>query len=207
MFSLIPRDDVFFKLFCEAAENVHVGAVAIADLLDNYHDIENKLERLKEIERIGDRITRLTIERLNKTFITPIDRDDIGRLISRLDDILDLTFIAADRMVLYKIPQPTKEAQALAYVLVKATKIITRLCAGMNNMKNSAVLLEQCEAIRAEEHEGDRIERHALAALFENGNDPASIIKWKDIYEDLERATDRCEDVANVVQAIVLKNA
>ena len=207
MFSLIPKEQVFFDLFEQAAKNVHDGAVALAELLENFKDTTEKAKKIKDIEHAGDKITHTTIEKLNKTFITPLDREDIHELICRLDDILDLIDTAVARIALYKIKEPTPDAKALAKVLVHATKIITELVPQLRNLKHTDALIQQCIAVHTQENEGDRIEQHALAALFENGQDPVLIIKWKDIYEDLESATDRCEDVANVVEGIVLKNA
>jgi predicted phosphate transport protein (TIGR00153 family) len=207
MFSLIPKEMIFFDLFDEAAKNAHQGALALVDLLEDFRNVPEKVKKIKDIEHAGDKITHTTIEKLNQTFITPIDREDIHRLISRLDDILDMIDTAVNRMYLYKIDKPTEDAKALGRVLVKATKIIIDLVSKMRNLKLSSSLLQDCIEIHTQENEGDRIEQHALASLFENGHDPIFVIKWKDIYEELEAATDRCEDVANVIEGIVLKNA
>ncbi|HZE97541.1 MAG TPA: DUF47 domain-containing protein [Planctomycetota bacterium] len=207
MFSLVPKEMVFFDLFEEAGRNAHQGALALADLFDRFENVAEKVKKIKDIEHAGDKITHATIEKLNQTFITPIDREDIHELISRIDDVIDLIDTAAARVYLYKIDKPTEDAKALAQVLVNATKIITELLPKMRNLKLTSSLLQQCIEIHTQENEGDRIEQHALASLFENGQDPIYIIKWKDIYQDLESSTDRCEDVANVVESIVLKNA
>jgi predicted phosphate transport protein (TIGR00153 family) len=207
MFSLLPREMVFFDLFEEAAHNAHQGALALQDLLEDFRNVSEKAKRIKDIEHAGDKITHTTIEKLNQTFITPLDREDIHELICRIDDILDLIDTAVARIHLYKIDKPTDDAKALARVLVSATKIICELLPKMRNLKLSSSLLQNCIEIHTQENEGDRIEQHALAALFENGHDPIFIIKWKDIYEELESATDRCEDVANVIEGIVLKNS
>ena len=207
MFSLVPKEMVFFDLFEQAAKNAHEGALALAELLDDFRDVPAKVKRIKDIEHAGDKITHATIEKLNQTFITPLDREDIHELICRIDDILDLIDTAVARMHLYKIDRPTDDAKALARVLVDATRIITDLLPKMRNLRLSSSLLQHCIEIHTQENEGDRIEQHALASLFENGHDPIFIIKWKDIYEELEAATDRCEDVANVIEGIVLKNA
>ncbi len=207
MFSLIPKEMIFFDLFEEAAKNAHQGAVALVDLLEDFRNVPEKVKRIKDIEHAGDKITHTTIEKLNQTFITPLDREDIHELICRHDDIIDLIDSAVARMHLYKIDKPTEDAKALARVLVKATHIIIELLPKMRNLKLSSSLLQDCIAIHTQENEGDRIQQHALASLFENGQDPIYIIKWKDIYEELEAATDRCEDVANVIESIVLKNA
>jgi uncharacterized protein Yka (UPF0111/DUF47 family) len=196
MFSLIPKEMIFFDLFEEAAKNAHQGALALQELLADFTNVSEKVRKIKDIEHAGDKITHTTIEKLNQTFITPLDREDIHELICRIDDILDLIDTAVARMHLYKIDKPTEDAKALAKVLVDATKIITDLLPKMRSIE-----------IHTKENEGDRIEQHALAALFENGHDPIFIIKWKDIYQELESATDRCEDVANVIEGIVLKNA
>src|ERR1043166_5694422 len=206
MFGLLPKETVFFDLFEQAAKNVHEAAVALEELLENFRDLPEKAKKVKDIEHAGDKFTHTTIEKLNKTFITPLEREDIHDLICRIDDILDLIDTAVSRIVLYKIEKPTDDAKALAKVLVHATKIITELVPQLRNLKQTDALIQQCIAVHTQENEGDRIEQHALAALFENGHDPTTIIKWKDIYEDLEAATDRCEDVANVIEGIVLKN-
>jgi predicted phosphate transport protein (TIGR00153 family) len=207
MFSLIPKEMIFFDLFEEAAKNAHQGALALVDLLEDFRNVPEKVKKIKDIEHAGDKITHTTIEKLNQTFITPIDREDIHELICRIDDIIDLIDTAVARMNLYKIDKPTEDAKALAKVLVKATKIIMELLPKMRNLRLSSSLLQDCIEIHTQENEGDRIEQHALASLFENGHDPIFVIKWKDIYEELEAATDRCEDVANVIEGIVLKNA
>jgi len=207
MFSLIPKEMVFFDLFEDAAKNAHQGALALVDLLEDFRSVPEKVRKIKDIEHAGDKITHTTIEKLNQTFITPLDREDIHELICRIDDIIDLIDSAVARMHLYKIDKPTEDAKALARVLVKATQIIIELLPKMRNLKLSSSLLQDCIAIHTQENEGDRIQQHALASLFENGHDPIFIIKWKDIYEELEAATDRCEDVANVIEGIVLKNA
>ena len=207
MFRIIPQEMVFFDLFEKAAENVRRGAEELLEFPVKFDDLPERQKRIKDIEHAGDKITHTTIEKLNQTFITPLDREDIHELICRIDDIIDLIDTAVARMHLYKIDKPTEDAKALARVLVDATKIITELLPKMRSMKLSSTLLRHCIEIHTKENEGDRIEQHALAALFEGGQDPIYIIKWKDIYEELEAATDRCEDVANVIEGIVLKNA
>lgn len=207
MFSLIPRDRVFFNLFEEAARNAHAGAVALLDLLVDYRDTEMKTAKIRALEHEGDRITHDTIERLNQTFITPLDREDIHELICRIDDILDHIDAAATRLGLYRITAVTDDAIALGRVLVEATKIIAELLPQMRQMKRTDTLIRRCIDIHTQENEGDRIEQHALASLFEGTTDTILVIKWKDIYQDLEAASDRCEDVANVIEGIILKNA
>src|SRR5436190_19768808 len=144
MFGLIPKEMGFSDLFEEAAKNAHRGALALAELLDDFRNVPDKVKRIKDIEHEGDRIAHTTIEKLNQTFITPLDREDIHELICRIDDILDLIDTAVARMHLYKIDKPTEDAKALAKVLVSATKIITELLPKMRNLKLSSSLLQDC---------------------------------------------------------------
>ncbi|MBI3270642.1 MAG: DUF47 domain-containing protein [Planctomycetes bacterium] len=207
MFRLFPKDETFFELFEQAAANAHEGANLLVDFLDKYEDIENKARKIKNVEHAGDELTHHTIERLNKTFITPIDREDIHDLICRMDDVLDLIDTAVHRMILYKIAKPTDDARALATVLAKSTDILVKAVKLLRNLKDPDPILRACKEVHTQENEGDRILHHALATLFDSGQNPIEIIKWKDIYESLESSADRCEDVANVLEGIVLKNA
>ncbi len=206
MFTLMPREKVFFDLFEKSAKNVHAGALALLELFKDYSDAPEKARRIKEIEHVGDDLTHETFARLNKTFITPLDREDIHDITSRLDDILDLIDAAASRMILYKIEKPTENAKALAEVLVEATSAVCAAVAGLRDLKDPEGVLNLCIVIHTHENTGDRVGQTALAALFESFS-PIDIIKWKDIYQDLEMATDKCEDVANALEAVVLKNA
>lgn len=211
MFSMLPKEQVFFDLFEKSAENVHKGAQKLVDFMDKFENIPTKVQEIKDIEHAGDKLTHEMIERMNRTFITPLDREDIHELACRLDDILDLMDTATNRMMLYKVGKPTDDAKALARCLERSTAIIREAMPRLrrlNNRNDVEVLLKCCVDVHTQENEGDRIEQHALATLFENAQaDPILVIKWKDIYQDLEAATDRCEDVANVIEALVLKNA
>ncbi|HEX7898788.1 MAG TPA: DUF47 domain-containing protein [Planctomycetota bacterium] len=211
MFSIMPKETVFFDLFEKSADNVQKGAQKLLDLMSNFGDLAYRVQEIKEIEHTGDKLTHEMIERMNKTFITPLDREDIHELACRLDDVIDLMDTATARMSLYKVKEPMPDAVALARVLVAATTTIKEAMPLLRTIsKKSSVdaLLKCCVQIHTHENEGDRIEQHALASLFENGqSDPILVIKWKDIYQDLEAATDRCEDVANAIESIVLKNA
>lgn len=207
MFGLIPRETVFFDLFEQAAANILEGTRALVDLTEHFENVPGKAKKIKDIEHQGDQLTHQTIERLNKTFITPIDREDIHELICRLDDILDLIDTAVNRIVLYNIKTMPDDVKALARVLQRSAEIIDLALKGMRDMKRSDHILKLCIDVHTQENEGDRIEQHALAEMFKGSMTPFDVIKWKDIYEDLEAATDRCEDVANVIEGIVLKNA
>jgi predicted phosphate transport protein (TIGR00153 family) len=203
----MPREDDFFVLFEAAAANAHAAAGELLELLEKFDDVHARAKRIKDLEHAGDKITHDVIERLNRTFITPMDREDIHELICRVDDIVDLTDTATHRMVLYKITQPTAASIELTRCLKHATGLILETMPLLRDMKNSRAIGEKCIAIQTQENEADRVMHHAIAALFEARPDPIEVIKWKDIYEEIESATDRCEDVANVLDSIVLKNA
>jgi uncharacterized protein Yka (UPF0111/DUF47 family) len=206
MFRLIPQEKVFFDLFERSATNAHRGAQEVDQLLEHFDDLPARQKRIKDIEHAGDDITHEVIERLNTTFITPLDREDIHELAVRLDDIIDLIDTATNRLVLYKIQRPIPEARELTRCLIHATGIITKMMPALRNLKNADAIRQLCRDVHTQENEGDRIEQHALASLFDGGHDPLFVLKWKNIIEDLEASTDRCEDVANVIEGIVLKN-
>ena len=208
MFRLVPKEVVFFDLFERAAANANACAKELRQALDRLDDVAERGKRIKDLEHVGDQLTHETIERLNTTFITPIDREDIHELICRLDDIVDLIDTAMNRIVLYKIKVATDDSRALSECLVHATGILVEMMPAMRNLKNTDWIRQKCRDVHTQENEGDRIEQHALANLFDNhGDDPMYVMKWKNIIEELEGATDRCEDVANIVEGIVLKNA
>jgi uncharacterized protein len=203
----MPRQDDFFVLFEAAAANAHQAATELLEFLVEFDDIQERAKRIKDLEHAGDKLTHDAIERLNKTFITPMDREDIHELVVRVDDVVDLIDTAVNRMILYKIGRPTADAIELARCLKHATQQIVEIMPLLRDMKNSAAIAERCIAIQTQENEADRINHMAIAKLFEDRPDPIEVIKWKDIYEEIESATDRCEDVANVLDSIVLKNA
>ena len=207
MFRIIPQEMVFFDLFEKAAQNARKGAEELLDFLQKFDDLTERQKRIKDIEHAGDEITHEVIERLNQTFITPIDREDIHELACRLDDIVDLIDTAANRIVLYKIKEPIEDARLLAQCLVHSTRVICAMVPLMRSHKDTQGVRQLCRDVHTQENEGDRIEQHALAALFEHEGDPLYVMKWKNVIEELEAATDRCEDVANVIEGIVLKNA
>ncbi len=208
MFGLMPKDDAFFDFFERAASNLLECAKLVDDFMTNYTELEDRANQIHNLEHNGDHLTREAIEKLNRTFITPFDREEIHELVCRLDDVIDRMDEAVDRMVVYRIKAPTEDAKKLAKVLVKATTTICEMMPLMRTLaRQPQVILNKCLEMHAHESEGDRIERHGLAALFNGGHDPVDIIKWKDVYTDLEEATDRCADVANVVESIVLQHS
>jgi uncharacterized protein len=207
MFNLMPREKVFFELFSRSAANAHQSAEALSELLEDFTDVPEKVQRLKDLEHAGDQITHEIFDHLAKTFITPLDREDIHKIASELDNITDLADSAACRIKLYRVEKPTEDARALARCLVRATGSLVEAFKLLENLKRSEEILQHCIDVHTQENEGDRINHHALAALFENHTDPAEIIKWKDLYHIVETATDVCEDVANVLHNVVVKNA
>jgi predicted phosphate transport protein (TIGR00153 family) len=198
-----PTDREFFDLFEEAASN----AVRAADLLDRMlRAFPDNAELARDIlicEQDGDRITHDIIKRLNNTFVTPIDREDILELASALDDIVDFTEEVADYLGLYKIEAPMEQAQRLAHVLLEACRLIAE---AMPRMRSFGDISHYTVEVNRLENDGDRICREAIASLFDNGIDPMVVIRWKDIFERLEDAIDSTEHVANVLEAIVIKN-
>jgi predicted phosphate transport protein (TIGR00153 family) len=207
MFNLLPKDHGFFDLFDRAAANVHAATLELQQFLEHFDDLEERMRRIKELEHIGDELTHETIDRLNKTFITPLDREDIHDLACRLDDILDRVDTAVDRIVLFKLAEPMQEARELARCLVRATALIQEMVPLLRRMTSPQEIRLRVLEVHRLENEADRLERQALGRLFEGNPDPLHVIKWKNVIEVLESATDKCEDTANVIEGIVLKNA
>lgn len=204
---LIPREEKFFDLFNQQAENVLEGARLLKALLEDYTDLKQKRMLIEKAESHGDEICHRIIEKLNTTFITPMDREDIHALSAALDDILDLINATAQRLDLYCVTSVTQQARDLADIIVRAAEETLALTQSLNNMKNTKGMKERWIEVNRLENEGDSVSRSAIAALFENGTDPIEVIKWKELYEHLETAIDKCEDAANIIEAVVLKNA
>ena len=200
----VPKDREFFDLFEEAATNVVRGADLLDQMLRNYPEQKALARDILICEQDGDRITHDIINRLNNTFVTPIDREDIILLSSSLDDIIDLTEEVADYLGLYKIEAPMEQAQRLAHILLQACRQVAEAMPRLRDFKD---LDHYTIEIHRLENDGDRIVREAVASLFEGGIDPMVVIRWKDLFERLEEAIDACETVANVLQGIVIKNA
>ena len=202
---LVSRDRRYFDLFEEAGGNIVRAADLLDQLLRSFPDRREELTRdILICEQEGDRITHDIIRRLNETFVTPIDREDIYALASALDDIVDYTEEAADYLGLYKIEAPMEQAQRLAHVLLQASRSIAE---AMPRLRSFEDISHYTVEINRLENDGDRITREAMASLFDNGIDPMVVIRWKDIYERLENAIDATERVANILEGIVIKNA
>jgi len=204
---LLPRDEDFFSLFERHAALTVEGAKQFATLVACGQNVPALAARIKEIEHETDVITHTCVERLHTTFITPFDRDDIHRLITRMDDVMDFIESASERMALYELREMTREVQDLAAVLVRATEAVARAVAGLRDVRRAQGMLEHCIEVNRLENEGDEILRNAVAKLFKENADPLLVMKWKEVYEALENATDRCEDVANIIEGVVLEHA
>jgi uncharacterized protein len=201
---LLPRETSFFDYFEQHAELTLDGATEFLSLVSSGVNIEAKARRIKEIEHETDVITHRCVEALHKTVITPMDSTQIHRLITRMDDVMDAIEAAAERIALYKLRQMTPEVQAMADVLKSATQVLLDACRLLRNVRDPAAILKKCVDINRLENEADAILRCAVARLFDQEEDPVMIIKWKEIYESLETAADRCEDVANIIENVIL---
>jgi len=204
---LLPHDASFFAHFEHQGKKTVEGCRAFLEMVEQPADLERRAERVKQIEHECDEITHAVVEALHKTFITPIDRNDIYRLITKMDDIMDFVEAAADRLALYEIPTMTKEVAELARCLVDSAEHVLSAVSGIRDLGKPNGILQHCIEINRLENVADGILRGALAKLFREEKDPIAVIKWKEIYETLETATDRCEDVANIIEGVVLENS
>ena len=199
---LVPREESFFDLFEDMAKKVQQGAEELLDLLKNYTDLDRKAGRVLDIEHEGDEITHEVIRRLNTTFITPFDREDIHRLASSMDDVLDHIEAVAEYLQLHRIEEPLKQMIALAETLTQAARITAESIPKLRRMKD---MEDYWIEINRLENEGDRYYRRTIAELFSGDYRAMDVLKWKDICEEIEQAIDRLEDVANTIESIVLK--
>lgn len=203
---LFPKETDFFEIFDRAASNLTKAASILVSLMENFDNIEARAKEIYELEQDGDILTHDIMKKLNKTFITPIDREDLYALASRLDDVLDLIWAAVDRLTVFKLKESTKEAIEMSKDLLMTVEVMHKAIKKLKE-KNYSHVQEYCIEVNRLENRIDRGFRDALGKLFENFKDPILIIKWKEIYQHLEDASDRCEDVANALEAIVLKHA
>lgn len=201
---LIPQERRFYDMIEKQSEKVLEGVTALVDMLDHYQNIEEKRQIIKKIENEGDRMVHDIFAELNRTFITPIDREDISKLTSSLDDILDNLEAVAERLVLYDIKEPCPYMCEFAHILQKAAINVNDGIALVRNLKERRQIQAFCREINRIENEGDAMLRKATAELFKK-KDPVEIIKIKELYDDMEAAIDRCEDVADVIGDIIVK--
>ena len=203
MFSLFPRDEDFFALFRKQAGLVRGACEQLQEMVQRFDQLEERAKRLKDVEHQGDLVTHELFERLNRTFITPLEREDIHALAAGLDDVLDSAEAIGTRLVLFKITHSTSEARQLTAILDQCGGQIDQAVDHLRDMKN---LMGFTIEINRLENEADTISRHVVADLFSGAHEFLDVMRWKEIYGRLENATDDCEDVANTIEAIVLKS-
>ena len=203
---LMPREDKFFTLLEEAAGNIVLGATLIHKLLAEWKDVPRLADEIKEVEAKGDQLTHDIIHLLNATFVTPIDHEDILTMASRLDDIIDRIEAAAARVVIFRIKDPTEQSRAIARTLCLACEQVSEALVHFRG-KRFAEVAQACVEINRLENVGDEALRLALEELFDGRHEALEVMKWKEIYETLEEAIDRCEDVSDVLEAVTLKNS
>jgi uncharacterized protein len=208
--ALMPRERHFFTLFNQHAAHVVHGSKVLLELLEHYADVNSRsrfISKIEEIEQAADNVTHETVALMHATFITPFDRDQINRLITRMDDILDLIQDTAETLTLYDIQQLEPEATHLANLVEICCERVQSAVALLSSMDNSSAILKTCQEIDSLESDADRVMRAAVSKLFREEVDVRQLIKLKAIYELLETATDKCQDVANVIEGVVLENA
>lgn len=203
----LPREHKFFDLFEQSAENIIKASKALKEMLDKWQFVDSCIAEITELEHEGDSITHQVLSLLHRTFVTPFDREDIALLAHTMDDVLDFIQSAADAMFIYKIKSPTPRAKELAEVIMLAAAEMGKAVASLGHKKEYKQMLERCVEINRLENSADRIYRAAIGELFDSATDVAELIKWREIYEHMETATDRCEDVADVLEGVALKNA
>jgi predicted phosphate transport protein (TIGR00153 family) len=202
-FSLIPRDERFFDDFIALSEQILTGARTLKQMMAGAVPDMDKAEAIKEMEHACDRTTRAIIDRLNRTFVTPLDREDIHALASHLDDVMDAIDATAAVIRLYKITVVRPGARRLVEIIIESVERIVQALAAFERRDS---VLELAAQIKQLEHEADRCHQDAIVELFDSERDPITVIKWKEIFDFLEAATDRCEDVANLLEGVVVKH-
>ena len=204
---LIPKEAKFYDFFEQDVANLVTAAKELMDFFEDYSDVETKVLRFIELEHEGDAITHQIIGQLHRTFVTPLDREDIALLANSLDDFMDCIEGAARTAVLYRIAQPTARARELAAIIVHVTSELNKAIPRLRHPNQFKQIIEHCVEVNRLENEADNIHHAALAELFDNETDITGIIKWREIYELLESAVDRGEDIANILEGIVIKHA
>jgi hypothetical protein len=205
--SIIPREPKFYELFEQGAQSMVQAALKLKELVYNWEKNEALVAEITEIEHQADMVTHQVMAHLHKTFVTPFDREDISMLAGSIDDVTDFIQAAADAMLVYKIEQPGEKAKELADIIVQVTIEVQKAVNQLKNRKEVQRMLSVCVEINRLENMADRIYRAALGQLFDGTVNIADVIKWREIYQHMETATDRCEDVADAIEGIALKNA
>lgn len=207
MFSLTPKEDKFFDLFVETANIAYKASNLLVEFLKDLGNAEENLKKIKEVEHEGDRKQHEILEQLNKTFITPFDREDIYLIAKDMDDIIDYIESTASRFVMLNVNNCTEEAEMLSRMVVKCCEEIIILMQELKNMKTSKELSKKIIEINRLEEEGDRVSRKAIKDIFRGNMEVIEVIKWREVYQYLEDTLDACEDLANVIEGVVMKNA
>ncbi len=206
-FSLKPRDSRFFDLFEQASVNIVEAGRALVAMFEDWHNLELRANAITDIEHTGDTITHEIISALHRTFVPPMDREDMTALVNALDDVVDLIQSAADAMLLYKVTKPTDRARELGQIILEATLVIQKAMPILRHQRKLNDILPHCIELNRLENQADRVYRAALGELFSDTSDIITKLKWRETYDYLERATDRAEDVANVLEGVALKYA
>ena len=206
-FPFLPRENRFFELFEESARNMVKASQVLQEILNTWEFVGERVAEITELEHVGDTITHQIMAQLNRTFVTPFDREDVALLAHTLDDVTDFIHAAADAMLIYKIEGPTRRAKELAEIITQASTEVERAIPHLRRRVELKQIPGYCVEINRLENMADRVFRAAMAELFDDTVDIAQVIKWREIYEHLEAATDRCEDVANVLEGVALKHA
>lgn len=204
MVRLVPREGKFFEMFSGMSSNVTRGALLLKAILSDMQNVEARVQQLSDIEHAGDDMTHSILTKLNQTFITPFDREDIHKLATSLDDVLDFIHAAGERLIMYKITAAPPATLELAQIIVRQCE---ELAKSVELLEEQDHVLEHCVEINRLENEADTVSRNAIARLFERETDPITLIKQKELYETLETATDKAEDAANVLESVVLKGS
>jgi len=203
----MPKEHKFFDLFEQSAQNIIKASKSLKEMLDTWQFIDSRVAEITELEHDGDSLTHQIISLLHRTFVTPFDREDIAMLAHTMDDVLDFIHSAADAMFIYKVSKPNERAKELADVIVLAAVEMEKAVSSLRHKGEFKQMLERCVEINRLENAADRIYRAAIGELFDSKANMTEIIKWREIYEHMETATDRCEDVADVIEGVALKNA
>lgn len=206
MFNLLPRDTVFFDLFDKLADHVVQAATHLRDMAREFPNINGQIQRIRELEHAADDLARQALDRLDRTFITPFDREDIHALIEELDDIVDSIDFLSKRFTLYHFDRMESDFQKQTDVLVRAVTTLNSAVHHLRNSRKMAAFAPDLKAIGQLEKEGDDNNHAAVSRLFSKGSDPLEVMKWKEFYDRIETAIDGCEDVGNTIERIVLKN-
>jgi predicted phosphate transport protein (TIGR00153 family) len=203
----VPKEMKFFDLHEASAKNIVKAAQALKEMIESWQFIDSRAAEITELEHDGDTITHQIISLLHRTFVTPFDREDIALLAHTMDDVMDFIHAAADAMFIYKIKEPTQRAKELADIILQGANEVEKAVSGLRKRSQLKMVQERCVEINRLENMADRVYRAGMAELFENTDNIAEIIKWREIYSHMESATDRAEDVANVLEGVALKHA